>query len=374
MKNFSSAIKMKGLVDSLHESIKGINVSDIGALFPVLSAEYAKAFINVRALFTEEDPALIMAEETEAETENKNATANTTTETVSNPNPWVIVNPTAKWRKYDGTQQYRMFKGFMISSEGDIWDIEKECLVYPTWIAGDMRLKIPKSYYYKNTYPESAADPIIRVAVMVTKAFGIRSESTIENPIHCTIKFIDGDRRNIKPRNLRWVRDDLDPSSGMQPMTLTTIDICQRLVEFNGDVDKTFELYKDEPAVSRKYIEDIRNKLIQFGISDNYFLIDTDGSFVPKANTVDGAEYYENTHDAKMAKKLILDKIDRKEVLSEGEKKFLLAAKIDEIKAAGKRKRNRLSAEIIVDEIRDETGAIISTDLARTALTENGGK
>ena len=242
MKNFSSAIKMKGLVDSLHESIKGINVSDIGALFPVLSAEYAKAFINVRALFTEEELPAPMAEETEAETENKNAIANTTTTTETASNPWVTVNPTAKWRKYDGTQQYRMFKGFMISSEGDIWDIEKECLVYPTWIAGDMRLKIPKSYYYKNTYPESAADPIIRVAVMVTKAFGIRSESTIENPIHCTIKFIDGDRRNIKPRNLRWVRDDLDPSSGMQPMTLTTIDICQRLVEFNGDVDKTFVL------------------------------------------------------------------------------------------------------------------------------------
>ena len=173
MKNFSSAVKMKGLVDSLHESIKGINVSDIGALFPVLSAEYAKAFINVRALFTEEELPAPMAEETKAETENKNAIANTTTtETASNP--WVTVNPTAKWRKYDGTQQYRMFKGFMISSEGDIWDIEKECLVYPTWIAGDMRLKIPKSYYYKNTYPESAADPIIRVAVMVTEEISNR--------------------------------------------------------------------------------------------------------------------------------------------------------------------------------------------------------
>lgn len=366
---------MKGLVDTLHESIKGIAVSDIEALFPVLSAEYVNACRNVRALFTAEAElsAPIMTEETEAETETENTTA--TTITATNTNPWVSINPSAKWRKYDGTQQYRMFKGYMISSEGDIWDIEQECLVYPTWIAGDMRLKIPKRYYYKNTYPESAADPVIRVAVMVTKAFSIRSESTVENPIHCTIKFIDGDRRNYKPANLCWVRDGLDPSSGLQPMTLTTIDICQRLVEFNGDIDKTLSLYKDEISVSRKYIEDIRNKLVQFGISDKYFLIDSDGKFIAKVNAVDGAEYYENTHDAKMAKSLILDKIDRKEVLSEGEKKFLLTAKIDEIKAAGKRNRkNRLSAEIIVDEIRDETGAIISTDLARTALEENGGK
>ena len=379
MKDFASAAKLKDAIDSVHEKLPGHDYKEIEALFPVLAPEYVEAFSIVRDLFTkvfEEDTEPENEDDSEEEEipdeieeldeeEEEDDDDEEETPAPADKFPWRKLNPNAKWRKYDGNVSNRLHHGFMLSSDGEIWDIEKHELAEPYWFAGDMRLKVPSDYYC-NPDQES---PLLRTSIMFCKAFKITSDSTFDNPIPCVVRFVDGDRRNVKPTNLQWVHKDSEQVPA--PIILSTIDICQRLVDFNGDIDKTAALYS-EPAISRQYIADIRNKLIQVGISDKYFLIDDDGNFVPNEKEVDAAKYYEDTHDAKMAKSLILDKIKNNKPLTEGEKRFLLSGKIGEIRAArdSKRKRQRYTAEVIVDEIRDETGAIISTDLANKVMEE----
>lgn len=221
-------------------------------------------------------------------------------------NPWLAIRD-CNWKTY-------FDKNWMVSEYGDIYDIDKHELKALYFIDGDMRV-------LENEEDIFSAK---RAAPIVTKCFGIKSGDRDGRYI---VEFIDGDRRNLSITNLRWIPE---PSSRPTDMEYIIDDICRRLVDFNGDVTKTLEMYKNSsPVVSKTMIQDIKQKKTSQNISDRYFTF-LNGSFFARPHVKKDptkfsiSEFFVQTGDLKLTKDMIQSNINNDVVLQDEEVAILV--------------------------------------------------
>ena len=110
-------------------------------------------------------------------------------------------------------------------------------------------------------------------------------------------------------------------------------------------------------------VTDIRFKLTEINISDQYFTLASNGDFIPGPK--------EATGDTAMdIKEIISSKLKIKTPLSIEEKIYLITDKIEELNREnkGKKKKSKITAEIVVDELRDQYKINVPTDLADKVL------
>ncbi len=237
---------------------------------------------------------------------------------VSNKEPWLAVAPDADWKKvrdYD----------FMISNYGDVWNISEKKLMKQHLRDGDMRI----------TIGTNGSRDTRRVSVLVAKAFQIRSPDRDGEFI---IAFRDNDRRNLKVDNIYWKKPT---GEYVETRRYMIEDICRRILQFEGDIEKIMPLYEDAyPSVSRASVEQIRDKKIYTEISDLFFVnvgdkiyprtdamaVDTDAN-----QGMDVAGFFRMSGDRKLTGELIRDKIKRGEALSIDEKVIVTFMAMDVI-------------------------------------------
>ena len=367
MKSIDSIIITKNAIESLYDQIVRIPYSDIEALKPVLALKYSSAIDEMKTLFNVESvTAATITEEVNKEEPTVEVTETEDLDfddepivedqrqlspnvTLTSSSPWLKVKPDVVWRHDPGTINQRFAQGFMISADGDVWDIMQGKIIEPYWKECDLRITIPR-----HEYELPVVDREVRVSTMVCRAFKIYSNTKNENK-NMVINFKDGDRRNLVYTNLEWC----EYTTSMNNQRLAVHDICQRLVEFDGDVEATSQKCGMPPNV----VTDIRFKLTEINISDQYFTLDNNGDFIPGPK--------EETEDAAMdIKEIISSKLKIKTPLSIEEKIYLITDKIEELNREnkGKKKKSKITAEIIVDELRDQYKINVPTDLADKVL------
>lgn len=369
MKSIDSIIITKNAIESLYDQIVRIPYSDIEALKPVLALKYSSAIDEMKTLFNVESvTAATITEEVNKEKEEPIVEVTETEDidfddepivedqrqlspnvTLTSSSPWLKVKPDVVWRHDPGTINQRFAQGFMISADGDVWDIMQGKIIEPYWKECDLRITIPR-----HEYELPIVDREVRVSTMVCRAFKIYSNTKNENK-NMVINFKDGDRRNLVYTNLEWC----EYTTSMNNQRLAVHDICQRLVEFDGDVEATSQ----KCGMPTNVVTDIRFKLTEINISDQYFTLDSNGDFIPGPK--------EETENSSMdIKEIIASKLKIKTPLSIEEKIYLITDKIEELNKEnkGKKKKSKITAEIIVDELRDQYKINVPTDLADKVL------
>lgn len=275
------------------------------------------------------------------------------TELTPDDNPWLRVNPDVDWRfVYD--------LNYMVSENGDIWDVEKNILVPQYYMNGDMRI-----------FTENAEIPNMtkRVSAIVCKAFGIKSSKFnlgYRDSTQIVIDFIDGDRRNCRYTNLRWIEK---PKNGPTFYQMTVDDICRRLLDFHGDVDKTLEMYeKTTPEVTKELIQDIKTKKIDRDISDKYFVYQNKG-FFPRSHTAkigndsfDVAGFFVTTGDKDMTLNLLKDKIKNDQKITPDEITIMVKSLMSRYK--------KPDSQVISDDIMNEFGISIPFDVVQESMND----
>lgn len=373
MKSIDSIIITKQTIESLYDQIVKIPYSDLEGLKPVLALKYSSAIDEMKMLFNVTSmTSATITEKPKAEPEVVLDDVNTEEEeledddfedetpiddqrqlspnvTLTSSSPWLKVKSDVVWRHDPGTINQRFAEGFMISADGDVWDIMQGKIIEPYWKECDLRITIPR-----HEYELPIVDREVRVSTMVCRAFKVYSNTKNENR-NMVIAFKDGNRRNLTYTNLEWV----EFSQQMSNQKLTVHDICQRLVEFNGEVEPTAE----KCGMPANVVTDIRFKLTEINISDQYFTIDANGDFIPGAKTAEETVKID-------IKEIIESKLKIKTPLSMEEKIFLITDKFDELQAENKskKKKGKITAEIVVDEIRDQYKVNIPTDLANKIM------
>ena len=227
--------------------------------------------------------------------------------------PWLEIDPDAEWRRLFSTD-------LVISNKGAFYDVKKNSIIKPVFIDGEMRVVV-----------DDTDQGIKRAAVLVTRAFGLHS---IDRNGEYIIGFKDGDRRNLSINNLQWVQEPV------RNETLCLIeDICRRIVQFNGDVNKVLGEYEgSKPKVTEKFVKAIINKEIHANISNGFFVM-MDGKIYPRekqrdeqnSSGMDTAGFLVMSGDKKMTRSLIKDKIDRGHDLSLTEKTVIVFMAMESI-------------------------------------------
>lgn len=373
MKNIKSIIEAKKIIEELSKMMQSVPRENIEIIKPICDQKYLDALNSMQVLFnvvipTETSTDVEIANPIEEnEPEEDEGEHPVLTEAVSKTSPWLEYKPNIAWKLDKGAFNERFCEGYMISEEGDIFDLQTNEFITPFWYDGDMRIKVPADHFELKNVELFQTQ---RIAPMMCRAFGIKS--SLKEPM--SFNFKDGDRRHVVPGNLEWV----SRTNKRNTREALVIDICQRLVEANGDVSKTILRYAQDRAVSEEAITQIRNKLTDIEISDKYFFIDKKGEFHPgiyvtkNAEELDIEDYYNKTHDKVLTRQMIIDKISKKEKLTDWESIYLVTEKITEIKSrnTGKKKKLKITAEDIVDELRDEFKVSFKTDLANQVLND----
>ena len=235
-----------------------------------------------------------------------------------NKEPWLDVTPDAEWR-------HVIDMNFMVSSYGDIWDLNSNKLLPQYFMDGDLRISL-------------GSDPCRdtrRVAPIVSKAFQIWSPDRNADFI---IGYKDGDRRNMKVDNIYWKKPT---GEYVDTRKYLIEDICRRIIEHNGDVDKIITRYESSrPAVSRASISQIMEKKIYNEISDLFFTYN-DGKIYPRTDSMaidtstntgmDIGQFFRISGDRKISGELIREKIKKGEVLTLDEKIIVVFMAMDVI-------------------------------------------
>lgn len=231
--------------------------------------------------------------------------------------PWLEIDPNAEWRRLYCTD-------LMVSDKGTFYDIKKNTIIKPVFIDGELRVVV-----------DDTDQGIKRAAVLVTRVFGLHS---IDRNGEYIIGFKDGDRRNLSINNLQWVQEPV------RNETLCLVeDICRRIVQFNGDVNKVLGEYEgSKPKVTEKFVKAVINKEIHANISNGFFVM-MDGKIYPRekqrdeqnSSGMDTAGFLVMSGDKKMTKSLLKDKIDRGHDLSLTEKTVIVFMAMESI--GGKR-------------------------------------
>ena len=250
--------------------------------------------------------------------------ATTTTEAtevikaVSNKEPWLAVAPDADWRKVRDMN-------LMVSNYGHVWNIDEKKLMKQHLRDGDMRI----------TLGSDVSRDTRRVSVLVAKAFQIRSPDRSSDFI---IEFKDGDRRNLKVDNIYWKKPT---GEYVETRRYMIEDICRRILQFDGDIEKIMPLYEDAyPSVSRASVEQIRDKKLFTEISDLFF-VNLSGKIYPRTDAMavdtganqgmDVGGFFRMSGDKKLTGELIRDKIKRGDALSLDEKVITVFMAMDVI-------------------------------------------
>lgn len=237
----------------------------------------------------------------------------TTPTTESCAEPWIDIDPGAEWRHLFNTD-------VMVSNTGKFFSITNRTVLKPAFIDGELRVVV-----------DDTDQGTKRAAVLVTRAFGLHSMD--RNNGDYIIAFKDGDRRNIALNNLHWVQEP------PRNETLCLIeDICRRIVEFNGDVDKVLGEYEgSRPKVTEGFVKAIINKEIHSNVSNAFFIM-MGGKLYPRTNQSEEQNYGMDTAgflvlsgDKKMTKSLIRDKIERGHDLSITEKTVIVFMAMESI-------------------------------------------
>lgn len=273
-------------------------------------------------------------------------------EVTADDNPWLSVNPNVDWRLvYD--------LNYMVSENGDIWDVDNNCLIDQYFINGDMRI------FVEGDLPNMTK----RVSAIVCRAFGIKSSKFnlgFKDSSQIVIDFIDGDRRNCRYTNLRWI----EKSRVMKTwQVMTTEDICRRLVDFNGDVDKVLTMYdKTTPIVTKDIIQNIKTKKTDREISDLFFVYQN-GSFFPRAHvekigndSFDVAGFFVSTGDKDTTLKLLKDKIKDDKKVTPDEITIMVKSLMGNYK--------KPDSQVISDEIASVFGISIPFDIVQESMND----
>lgn len=235
--------------------------------------------------------------------------------------PWVKFNPNAYW-------VFSEPENIMVSSMGDFYSLTTNKIIIPRFVGGDLRIDINESTK--------------RAAVIIAKNFRISSGNREGNMV---IWFRDGDRRNLKVENITW-----KDSGSMKPLStwdLLIEDICRRLIDCDGDINKTIEFYEgSDPVVKPSLIKSVLMKEKYSDISDRFFMMNEDNSFIPmdELMTVEGDDtivvsgdigfdvsgFLIQSKDKELAKSLLIDKIKKGvNVLTEDEKTMMVFSAIE---------------------------------------------
>ena len=249
-----------------------------------------------------------------------------------------------------------------VSNTGKFYRLNGEELI-PFWCDGDMRIKI-------------SADNIKRCAALVCVAFGIK---TYDRNSFFIIDYKDGDRRNLTPENLFWVK----PTSNKDDRLKLVEDICLRIIEFDGDIDLISEQYIDSvPKVSREYIESIMRKEAHKEISDLYFHIDDEGNIIPisiEYGNNCGVDCYGllvNTKDVGLTCNMIVEKINHNQKISKQEKEIMILVSIPKHTPNPDDLNDAIKSEFGIDIPKDEIAGIIKSKGSTYELIKsiiNGG-
>lgn len=234
--------------------------------------------------------------------------------------PWVKFNPNAYW-------VFSEPENIMVSSMGDFYSLTTNEIIIPRFVGGDLRIDINESTK--------------RAAVIIAKNFRISSGNREGNMV---IWFRDGDRRNLKVENITW-----KDSGSMKPVStwdLLIEDICRRLIDCDGDINKTIEFYEgSDPVVKPSLIKSVLMKEKYSDISDRFFMMNED-NFIPmdELMTVEGDDtivvsgdigfdvsgFLIQSKDKELAKSLLIDKIKKGvNVLTEDEKTMIVFSAIE---------------------------------------------
>ena len=232
-----------------------------------------------------------------------------------------------------------------VSNTGKFYRLNGEELT-PFWCDGDMRIKI-------------SPDNIKRCSALVCVAFGIK---TYDRNQYMIIDYHDGDRRNLVPENLFWIK----PASNKDDRLKLIEDICLRIIQFDGDVDLICDQYIDSiPKVSREYIESIMNKEVHKEISDLYFHIDDEGNIIPisiEYGNNCGVDCYGllvNTKDIELTRSMIIEKINHDQKISKQEKEIMILVSIPKHTPNPDDLNDVIKSEFGIDIPKDEISSII---------------
>jgi hypothetical protein len=154
MKSIDSIIISKNAIESLYDQMVSIPYSDIEALRPVLALKYSSAIDEMKTLFNVESvTAATITEEVKEEKEEEPTVEVVESEdidivedqrqlspnvTLTSSSPWLNVKPDVVWRHDPGTINQRFTQGFMISADGDVWDIVQGKIIEPYWKECDL--------------------------------------------------------------------------------------------------------------------------------------------------------------------------------------------------------------------------------------------
>lgn len=234
----------------------------------------------------------------------------------TNTEPWIEIRPDAEWRLVSDIQ-------YMVSSHGDIWDLKTNQLLPQYFRDGDLRLSFSKIIGIDTK----------RVAPIIAKAFQIWSPDRRGDFI---IAYKDGDRRNITVNNIYWKK----PSGEyVDTRKYLVEDICRRIIEFDGDIDKIYPKYDhSRPSVSKETIRQIKEKSVYTEISDLFFMY-SDGKIYPRTDSMaidtssnsgmDVSQFFRMSGDKNITGDLIRDKIKNGEPLSLDEKVIVVFMAMD---------------------------------------------
>lgn len=361
MKNFKSVPIIRKTIDTVHEAIQNTRYEDIESM-STLNPTIQSDVITLTKIYEDiirHGNILVDQEETlsvdgvEEEEEEKSSDNNLTS--------WLDYKPNAIWKRDNGQSSKRFKMGLMVSNEGDIWDIMHNELLEGRFLNYEMKVKIKGECY---ALPEKE-DVEVRMAPIVCRAFGINSNT--KNSTSATkliIDYIDGDRRNLRPENLRWIQTKSTYPDKAKQAKILAEDVCRRLVEANGDIDETMKRYDPKSSITRGYVSNIRNKLIETQLSSKFFTLDGN-KFVPVSNT-------KETKKSEKSENKTGSKVDEEKVVSDAEKNLLLIKALETFKTEQHKSSKDISAEELVDYIRDVYHVSLPTDMASTVLGLGG--
>lgn len=219
------------------------------------------------------------------------------------------VDTMGKWVADAVPVEFRLlrFQGLKVNNKGQVFDVVTDKEYTQVWRDGDMRIDIHGD--------------IRRVVPIVASAFHVSAPA----PDSFIPSFKNGDRRDLRPENICWIRRELQRRDFKQ---LLHEDICRRIVDTNGDVDKIMEYYVDsKPAVSRELVESIINKEINVQTSDAFFNnIGGRITRVTQSKTATGFDVYGcliQFHDWNLCENILKDKV-RDETLSDQEETIMI--------------------------------------------------
>ena len=188
------------------------------------------------------------------------------------------------------------------STSGLIYSEDADDLLIPKYHNGDYMVTIDESD------PDTGKK---RAGVIVARAFRIQSEDRTDNSN--VLEYRNGDRKDIRPENLYWRQFE---QYNLQTRTIE--DICRRIIEYNGDIEKIMSCYdENDRFASRPFVRSLLDKKQFASITDRFFIRTMSGKIVvrqQKSNKPMGADIGEflrisKGKDIAIARELLIDKI-----------------------------------------------------------------